>query len=32
MPVPFAEFVGKYTFNGIPAKWADRLLFTTEKP
>lgn len=32
MSVPFAEFVGKHTFDGVPAKRADRLLFATEKP
>ena len=32
MSVPFAEFVGKHAFDGVPAERADRLLFTAEKP
>lgn len=32
MSVPFAEFVGKHAFDGVPVERADRLLFTAEKP
>ena len=32
MSVPFAEFVGKHAFDGVPAKRAEWQLLTTEKP